>query len=91
MPYKKIAATIIEKSIVKDALLVSLFVGIILNIVNQGDILLSLEFSKISISKLILTFIVPYLVSTYSSVKTKLSLNQENECKDIDIKIHLNK
>ncbi len=83
MSFKKILITIINKSIVKDALLVSVVVGTILNIVNQGDLLFSLEFSKISIPKLILTFIVPYLVSTYSSVKTKLSLNLEKECKKI--------
>ncbi len=77
MSLKKILITVINKSIVKDALLVSIVVGSILNIVNQGDLLFSLEFSKISIPKLILTFIVPYLVSTYSSVKTKLSLQLE--------------
>ncbi len=83
MSFKKITATIFNKSIVKDALLVSLVVGTILNIVNQGDLLLHLEFKKVSVAKLILTFIVPYLVSTYSSVKTKLSLNLEDECKNI--------
>ncbi|MCF6242504.1 MAG: nitrate/nitrite transporter NrtS [Bacteroidales bacterium] len=82
MTLKKVLTTIINKSIIKDALLVSLVVGSILNIVNQGDLLFRLEFSKISIPKLILTFIVPYLVSTYASVKTKLSFNPEEECKN---------
>ena len=76
MLLKQIIKTAIEKNIVKDALFVSLVVGSILNIINQGDLLFNLEFSKISVSKLILTFIVPYLVSTYASVKTKLRLTK---------------
>ncbi len=82
MAIKEVFATIIKKSTVKDALGVSFIVGIILNVVNQGDVLFRLEFEKLSILKLILTFIVPYLVSTYSSVRTRLSLNLEEECKN---------
>ena len=80
MSIKKVFAAIIKKSTVKDAFGVSFIVGIILNVVNQGDVLFSLEFGNLSILKLILTFIVPYLVSTYSSVRTRLSLNLEEEC-----------
>ncbi len=82
MAIKEVFAAIIKKSTVKDALGVSFIVGIILNVVNQGDVLFRLEFEKLSILKLILTFIVPYLVSTYSSVRTRLSLNLEEECKN---------
>jgi len=82
MSIKKVFAAIIKKSTVKDALEVSFIVGIILNIVNQGDVLFRLEFENLSILKLILTFIVPYLVSAYSSVRTRLSLNLEEECEN---------
>lgn len=82
MSFKEIVAAVIKKSTVKDAVIVSAVVGSILNIVNQGDILFKLEFENLSALKLILTFIVPYLVSTYSSVRTRLTLNPEEECRN---------
>lgn len=83
MNIKKTVKILFYKDVVKDALLVSLVVGTILNIVNQGDIFINLEFEKISILKVILTYIVPYLVSTYSSVRTRLSFDIEKECKNL--------
>src|SRR6266436_7408803 len=49
---------------------VALIVGTILNLINQGDALLSgapLDFTKI-----ILTFAVPYCVATYGAVSYRL-------------------
>ncbi len=66
MNIKKTVKILFYKDVVKDAFLVSFVVGTILNIVNQDDIPVNLEFEKHSIPKLILTFIVPYLISTYS-------------------------
>jgi len=71
--------TIFDKIIVIDAIKISIIVGTLLNIVNQGDVLF-FDFENISTAKLILTYFVPYFVSTYSSVKTKLSFNIEEEC-----------
>ncbi len=68
----KICKTIIEKDIVISSLKVALVVGIILNLINQGDVLISMEFEKINWFKLLLTFAVPYLVTTYASVKERL-------------------
>lgn len=68
----KILKIIFEKQIVKTSLKVALIVGIILNLINQGNFIINLDFEKISVSKIILTFIVPYLVSTYSAVVTKI-------------------
>ncbi len=82
MSFKEIVAAVVKKSTIKDAVIVSAVVGSILNIVNQGDILFKLEFENLSALKLILTFIVPYLVSTYSSVRTRLTLNPEEECRN---------
>jgi len=79
MKFREIKRFIFKKPTVKDAFIVSMVVGSILNIVNQGDILIKLEFEKLSILKLILTFAVPYLVSTYSSVRTRLSLKLEKK------------
>ncbi len=71
---------IFDKTIVKDAIIISIIVGKVLNLVNQGDVLFTFDFEMISPPKLILTYFVPYFVSTYSSVKTKLSFNFEEEC-----------
>ena len=83
MSFKIIINTILKSSTIKDAVIVGIVVGTILNIVNQGDLLFTLDFNNISFLKLILTYFVPYLVSTYSSVKTRLSLNLEEECEKI--------
>jgi hypothetical protein len=48
-------------------------VGLILNLVNQFDAIVSLDLQNISLSKGFITFLVPYLVSSYSIVSTKLS------------------
>ena len=50
---------------------VSLFVGTILNLINQGDAI----FLDVSIDwiKLLLTYLVPYFVATYGAVSALLS------------------
>lgn len=61
----------LRKRIVLDSIKVMLVVGTLLNIINQGSNVLSgLE---INWYKLFLTYSVPYLVSTYASVKTILA------------------
>lgn len=48
------------------SLIVAIVVGTILNLINQGDALLG--DAAINWTRLILTFIVPYCVSTYGAV-----------------------
>lgn len=81
MNLKKIIQAVFSKRVITDALVVCIVVGSILNFVNQGDLIVRFQFEKLSTAKLILTYFVPYAVSTFSSVKTKLSLNLEEECK----------
>lgn len=50
------------------ALRVALIVGPILTLINQGDVLLNGEITASVIAKIVLTFLVPYFVSTYASV-----------------------
>ncbi|WP_419906438.1 nitrate/nitrite transporter NrtS [Hoeflea sp.] len=52
--------------IVRRSLAVSLIVGTVLNIINQGDAFLGPE--PVSITKCILTYLVPYCVATYGAV-----------------------
>lgn len=68
----KICKTLLEKDVVISSLKVALVVGSILNIINQGDVIFQLDIEKINIFKLILTFMVLYMVSTYASVRVKL-------------------
>lgn len=49
---------------------VALVVGTLLNLINQGDALIGL--AAISWPKVILTFLVPYGVSTYGAVSARL-------------------
>ena len=58
----------LRRSVVLRASRVGLVVGGILIALNQGDVLLSGDVSPGTLVKMILTPIVPYLVSTFSSV-----------------------
>lgn len=50
---------------------VALIVGTVLNLINQGDALVG--FSSVSWVKLVLTYLVPYAVSTYGAVSVQLA------------------
>ncbi len=52
------------------SLRVAIVVGVILNLINQGDALLGL--ARPHWVKMILTFIVPYCVATYGAVSYRL-------------------
>jgi len=47
---------------------IALIVGVILALINHGDKLLTTGLSRGDIAKILLTFLVPYCVSTVSSV-----------------------
>lgn len=61
-----------EPLILKRALRVGLIVGIILNLINQWESITS-GFQDFNTAQFLLTFLVPYVVSTYSSVMSKFS------------------
>lgn len=68
-----------DKKVVKNALRVGLVVGTILNLINQGHLLIAPDFfQSLAYSKLILTYCVPYLVSTYSSVVTLREIDKKS-------------
>ncbi len=62
----------LQWSSIKSSLPVALFVGFILNFINQGGPLLALEFDQINTFKFGLTFLVPFLVSLYASSMAQL-------------------
>ena len=51
------------------AMKVAGIVGPILTVINQYDVLLSLDFSPRLFGKILLTFLVPYSVSSFSSAR----------------------
>lgn len=57
-----------DKNTLRRALRVALIVGIILNIVNHPEVISAFSIESLNPGQLILTFFVPYCVSTYSSV-----------------------
>lgn len=64
-----------SRTLLLKAIKIAFFVGIILNLINQGNAIISLEFEKLSIFKLLLTFLVPFCVSMYTAVSMKLKFH----------------
>ena len=67
---------IFKKSTLKKGLLLSLLIGTILNIINQGNYIIGLEWNKINFLKLCLTYMTPFFVSVYSTSTALLENNQ---------------
>ncbi|MBL4662382.1 MAG: nitrate/nitrite transporter NrtS [Flavobacteriaceae bacterium] len=68
----KICKIVLEKDIVISSLKLAIVVGSVLNLINQGEYLVSFQWEAISWSKFALTFVAPYLVSSYASVRMRL-------------------
>ena len=60
----------VSDGVPRRALWVAIIVGTNLNLINQGDVLLSGQ--RLDFTKLALTYIVPYFVSTYGAVSFRL-------------------
>lgn len=63
----------IEKNTLKRSIKVAMIVGTLLMLINHGDIIFKGEIQLNHMLKILLTYLVPYLVSTYSSVESKLN------------------
>ena len=64
-----------SKQLLLRALKIAFVVGIILNLINQGELLIILAFDEINYYKFFLTFIVPFSVSMYTAISMKLSFH----------------
>jgi len=69
---RTICRACVSDGVPRRSLIVALVVGAILNLINQGDVLLG--GGRVNLTKLILTFAVPYCVATYGAVSLRLSL-----------------
>ena len=62
-------ALALTRGVVLSALRIALVVGSILALINHGGAILELSFTRGSLLQIVLTYMVPYSVSTYSSVR----------------------
>jgi hypothetical protein len=70
MSWKLACCYAISNGVPQRSLWVAVVVGTILNLINQGDALLAGR--RIDLVKLVLTYLVPYFVSTYGAVSFRL-------------------
>ncbi len=56
-----------QRSTVNKAIIISLTVGTVLNLINQGDFIFQMQWQKINVFKVFLTYLTPFCVSTYST------------------------
>ncbi|MGU3144618.1 nitrate/nitrite transporter NrtS [Vibrio vulnificus] len=66
----RIISIALRWSIMKTAIKVSLVVGTLLNLINQGEALF--DNTDIAWGQILLNYLVPYCVSSYSAAKTKM-------------------
>jgi len=67
-----------SRHIVINALKITVVVGSLLNLVNQGENML--HGGTISWLHLILNYLVPYCVASYSAAKNEIELRENNDC-----------
>ena len=67
-----------RRSVVVRALLCALIVGTILIIINHGPRLICFDVTEQCVFQMLLTYCVPYAVSTYSSVQAMIG-----QCQDL--------
>src|SRR6266446_2640819 len=68
--WREICGYCVSEGVPRRSFVVALIVGTILNLINQGDALLS--GAELDFTKIILTFAVPYCVATYGAVSYRL-------------------
>jgi DNA-directed RNA polymerase subunit RPC12/RpoP len=87
----------VSHSVMNRALKVSLIVGTALNLINQGEAVIALDFENINLVKLLLTYFVPYSVTTYTATAMKLEfligtraiVEADLKCKSCGAEIHV--
>ena len=57
-----------RRTVVRRAVVIAFFVGTVLALINHGDSMLAGAMSGLNWGQVLVTYLVPYMVSTYSSV-----------------------
>jgi len=84
-------------AVIQRAIKVALLVGTALNFINQGEALFSFTFETVNLTKLLLTYAVPYSVTTYTATAmkiefqlgTKASVSADLQCRGCGEVIHV--
>ena len=79
MKIKQYITLAMKPSIVKRGLKFSIVVGTILIAINHGDTILKGQLTSTHLYKMVLTYSVPYIVSSLSSIQA--ILHQQNKTK----------
>ena len=69
----------LRKSVIRRAVKIALIVGCLLALINHGDRIIFQDMKSVDWFKILLTFCVPYCVSTVSSVlaiKREMEINE---------------
>ena len=74
----------VTRSVVRRAAYSALIVGTILILINHSDALLRGELDSVRLFRMVLTVIVPYVVSTVSSVITIQELRKINPLTEVN-------
>jgi len=64
---KSLKECLFRKKTIQKGITLSIIIGSILNIINQGDFIFSYHWEKVNFFKLCLTYLTPFLVSVYST------------------------
>jgi hypothetical protein len=75
--WRKICGYCVSDGVPRRSFMVAVIVGTILNLINQGDALLS--GAHLNFTKIILTFAVPYCVATYGAVSYRLQAGRPDD------------
>ena len=59
---------VLYRPVLSRAIYIALIVGTILTIINQGDVLMAGAVTLLVVAKILLTYAVPYSVSTFSAL-----------------------
>ncbi|WP_323055045.1 nitrate/nitrite transporter NrtS [Microbulbifer thermotolerans] len=73
----RIGLILIQRHVVRNAFRVSLVVGALLNAINQGPALTTGQ--EIDWLKVLLNFVVPYCVASYSAARNQIEWMSRNE------------
>jgi hypothetical protein len=76
----RIYAYCFSEGVPKRSFTVALIVGTILNLINQGDAVLGA--ANLNVTKLLLTYVVPYCVATYGAVSYRLNMANHERSAD---------
>jgi hypothetical protein len=63
--------------VVTSSLKVALFVGSVLALINHGDLIFAMSVPRENLLQILLTYLVPYCVSTYSAVNALRSRKRQ--------------